>query len=107
MLYELRVYHAAPGKLAALDRRFADHALRLFERHGIRSIGYWTSAEEPDETLTYIVAFADLDERRRLWDAFGADPEWIAAKAESERDGTLVERSEISLLTPTAYSPLR
>jgi hypothetical protein len=107
VLYELRVYHAAPGKLPALDRRFADHALRLFERHGIRSVGYWTSAEPAGEALTYMLAWADPDERRRLWEAFAADPEWVAAKAESERDGPLVERAEISLLTPTAYSPLR
>lgn len=108
MLYELRVYHVVPGKLPALHARFADHALRLFEKHAIRSVGCWTAYIGPSsQTLTYMLAWEDLGERQRRWDAFSADPEWLAVKADTERDGPLIERAEVSILKPTDYSPLR
>ena len=107
MLYELRVYHAMPGKLPALDRRFADHAVRLFEKHGIEAVGYWTTYIGPASRLTYILAWGDLGERQRRWDAFASDPEWLEVKTESEKDGPLIERAEVTILKPTEYSPLR
>ena len=33
MIYEQRVYEALPGKMAALQDRFANHTIRLFEKH--------------------------------------------------------------------------
>ena len=107
MLYELRVYHAMPGKLSTLDARFADHAVRLFEKHGIEAVGYWTTYIGPANRLTYILAWDDLGERERCWDAFASDPEWLEVTTESEKDGPLIERSEVFILKSTEYSPLR
>ena len=108
-LYELRVYTAAPGKLDALHARFRDHTLRLFERHGIRSVGYWTGADGPErDKLYYLLAYPDRDAReRRLVRGIAKDPEFLQAVAASEKDGKLTAGTESILLAPTAYSPMR
>ena len=108
MIYEYRMYEAAPGKLEALNARFRNHTLEIFERHGIRNIGCWTaSVGDYSDRLIYIVAFEDVGQRERAWAAFRADPEWNRVSAESEADGPLVARVFNSLLSPTDYSPLQ
>ena len=108
MIYEYRVYEAAPGKLEALNARFRNHTLGIFERHGIRNIGYWTaSVGDYSDRLIYIVAFEDEGQRERAWATFRDDPEWNRVRAESEADGPLVARVFNSLLSPTDYSPLQ
>ena len=108
MIYEYRVYEAAPGKLEALNARFRNHTLGIFERHGIKNIGYWTaSAGDYSDRLIYIVAFEDEGQRERAWATFGDDPEWNRVRSESEADGPLVARVFNSLLSPTDYSPLQ
>lgn len=104
MLYEWRTYHAAAGKMDALHRRFAEHTCRLFDRHGIRQVGYFVpvAAEGP---LHYLLAYPDQVARDTAWTAFRADPQWQAAKADSEREGPLVERIDSVFLQATPYSP--
>lgn len=108
-VYELRVYKASPGKLDALHARFRNHTNKLFEKHGIEVIGYWTptEGEEAKDTLVYLVAFPSVEAQKKAWDAFRADPVWQKAKAESERDGVLVREVQSKNLKPTDYSPLR
>ena len=108
MIYEYRVYEAAPGKLPELHARFRDHTLRIFERHGIKNIGYWTSAiGDYSDRLIYIVAFESVEQRERAWASFSADPEWQRVVEESHRGGSLTARIFNTLLNPTDYSPLR
>ena len=108
MIYEYRVYEAMPGKLSDLNARFRNHTMKIFERHGIKNIGYWTSAVgDYSDRLIYIVAFEDQGQRERAWASFGADPEWQKARAESEANGPLVARVFNTLLNPTDYSPLK
>lgn len=108
MIYELRVYEAMPGKLPQLNVRFAHVTLPLFERHGIQALGFWVSYIGPSvNTLTYLLAWQDLGERQRRWDAFQADPEWQAARRASEQAGPLIERAQSLIMKPTAYSPLQ
>lgn len=108
-LYELRTYTAAPGKMDALHARFRDHTLRLFERHGIKSVGYWTGVDDGQrEKLYYLVAYPDREAReRRLVNGIAKDPEFLRAVAESEKGGTLTAGIESVLLAPTDYSPMR
>ena len=107
-MYELRTYHAAPGKLPALHDRFERHTLDLFAKHGIRPVGFWTCMIGPSaNTLTYLLAWENLSERERIWSSFASDPDWLAVRAETERGGVLVERAENAILAPTAYSLLR
>tara|TARA_B100000686_G_C16063403_1_gene605746 strand:- start:16 stop:354 length:339 start_codon:yes stop_codon:yes gene_type:complete len=108
MIYEYRVYEAMPGKLEELNRRFRDHTLGLFEKHGIKNVGYWTgSVGEYSDRLIYIIAFEDMQHRERAWMAFRKDPEWISVRASSESQGPLVSRVYNSILNPTDYSPLQ
>ena len=108
MIYEYRVYEAAPGKLEALNSRFRNHTLGIFERHGIKNIGYWTaSVGDYSDRLIYIVAFEDEGQRAKAWASFRADPEWNKVRSESEVDGPLTTRITNSILSPTDYSPLQ
>ncbi len=106
MLYEMRVYHCVPGRLPALNARMAGATLRLWAKHGIRQAGFFTDyiGDNCNTKLTYFLAWESLAERETKWNAFAADPEWIAARAESERDGPIVARVEASILMPTNYS---
>jgi hypothetical protein len=108
-LYELRVYTAAPGKMEALHARFRDHTLRLFERHGITNVGYWTGVEGDErDKLYYLVAYPDREGRERsLVNGIAKDPAFLKAVAESEKGGKLTSGIESVLLAPTDYSPTR
>lgn len=107
-VYELRTYHCNPGKLDALNARFANHTNRLFVKHGMTLVGYWTPIGEGEEdTLIYIIGHESRDAARKNWAGFVADPEWKEVAAESEKDGKIIEGIESVYLTPTDYSPLR
>ncbi|MGA7418448.1 MAG: NIPSNAP family protein [Acidimicrobiales bacterium] len=108
-VFELRTYHAAPGKFDALQARFRDHTCALFDKHGLTVVGFWTPQDGqglPAETLVYLLAFRDRNAADEAWSAFRADPEWIRAKAESEEQGVLTTAIESVFLTATDYSPL-
>jgi hypothetical protein len=108
MIYELRLYTPMPGKLPALLRRFADHTVKIWERLGIRPVGFWTTLiGQSNQQLTYMLAWESMAERERLWSAFVADAEWIAVVAESERDGPIVQNIANELLRPTGFSPMK
>jgi len=107
VIYELRIYTANPGKMGRLQARFRDHTTRLFERHGIKNVGYWTnSIGGRSDELWYILGFDNLAHREQAWAAFAADPEWRKVREESEKDGPLVHHLENRVLNPTDFSPL-
>jgi hypothetical protein len=108
MVYELRIYHAVPGRLPDLNNRFSTVTLKLWDRFGIRQVGFWTTLVGPsNNALYYLLEWESLAEREQQWNAFATNPEWLAARAETEKNGPLVERIENMLLTPTAYSRLK
>lgn len=108
-VFELRIYHAAPGKLDDLLARFRDHTTKLFERHGMTNVGYWTPTEEPlkGKTLYYVISHESREAAKRNWDAFRGDPEWKKVQTESEANGKLVERVESIFMEATDFSPLK
>ena len=108
-VYELRVYHAYEGKLEDLLRRFRDHTTKLFEKHGIKNVAYWTPTDEPlkGKTLIYILAHPSREAATANWKAFQDDPEWKAAKDASEKDGKIVDKVDSQFLLPTDYSPIK
>ena len=107
MVYELRVYHTYEGKLDDLLRRFREHTMRLFEKHGIHNVAYWTPIDEPlkGRTLFYILAHPSREAATANWDAFRNDSEWQAARDKSEANGKLVEKVESTFLSLTDFSP--
>jgi hypothetical protein len=108
-VFELRIYHAADGKMKALHARFRDHTSKLFKKHGMTIVGYWSplDGKEAEKKLYYMLAYPGKDEAQKSWKAFREDPDWIKAKKESEADGALVDKVESVYLNPTDYSPLK
>jgi hypothetical protein len=107
-VYELRVYHANPGKLDALHSHFRDHTCKLFQKHGMEIVGFWTPMDDKNgkgSRLYYMLAFPDSEAAKKSWGALRADPEWQKAKAEGEKDGALVNKVESTYLDATDYSP--
>lgn len=102
-VYELRTYTAAPGRMDDLLARFRDHTVRLFERHGIESVGYWTAQDSPD-TLVYLLRHRRAPED--AWADFKADPEWGSVRECSLERGPLTTEIASSLLTLTDFSPV-
>jgi NIPSNAP protein len=109
-LYELRTYTTLPGRLPALHKRFAEHTVKLFEKHGMKNEMYFTPTDDSrnalkENTLIYIVSHDNQEAADKSWKAFGADPDWIKARDESEKDGKIVQKVERVFMTLTDYSP--
>ena len=108
MIHELRVYRCVPGRLPALLNRFETITLKLWEKHGIRQAGFWTTLiGESNQDLHYLLAWESLAEREAKWNAFAADPEWLKARAETEKDGAIVAQVTNSILQPTGFSSVK
>lgn len=108
MLYELRIYRCMPGRLPDLNKRFEGVTLKLWEKHGIRPVGFWTTlVGESNQDLTYLLEWKDMAERERIWNGFMSDPDWLKARGESEKNGPIVAQITNSFLAPTAFSKLK
>jgi hypothetical protein len=108
-VFELRTYTAAPGKMQDLHARFRDHTCKLLEKHGMTLVGFWapTDPKGAEETLIYLVAHPGEAAAKKAWDEFRKDPDWIKAKADSEKNGPIVSKVEFRFLSPTDYSKLK
>ena len=106
-VYELRIYHTFEGKLDDLLRRFREHTMQLFEKHGIKNVAYWTPTDEPlkGKTLVYIIAHPSREAATSNWQAFRDDPEWQSVRDKSEANGKLVEKIDSTYLALTGFSP--
>jgi hypothetical protein len=108
MIYELRIYDCLPGRMPALLKRFNDHTLGLWDKHGIRQAGFFTTAVgESNNQLTYFLAWESMAERETKWSAFVSDPAWHKVRDDSERDGLILANISNQLLTPTAFSSVK
>ena len=106
-VYELRIYHVVPGKLDALLARFRDHTMKIFERHGMKNVAYWTPVDEPQKsnTLIYILEHPSRAAAVDNWKSFQDDPEWKKVKAKSEENGKLVDKVDSTYMSMTDFSP--
>ena len=108
MIYEMRVYRCVSGRLPDLLKRFETITLPLWEKHGIRQAGFWTTlVGESNQDLTYLLAWENLAERETKWAAFQVDPEWLRKRAETEANGAIVMNIVNQLLAPTTFSLIR
>lgn len=109
-LFEMRTYTTHPGKLEALHARFRDHTNKIFAKHGMTMIGYWTPdtpAGEEANTLVYILAYPDMAAREKAWTDFKSDPDWQAAYKASHEDGPIVKKVESKFMHATDYSLIK
>ena len=108
MILEMRVYRCLPGRMPALLKRFETATLKLWEKHGIKQAGFFTTlVGASHQELTYFLAWESLADREKKWAAFGADPDWISARAKSEEDGPIVSNIVNQLLVPTSFSSVK
>jgi hypothetical protein len=107
-VFELRVYHAVPGKLSALESRFRDTASKLLAKHDLKAVGYWVPEDAAawDNTFIYILAHPSREEAKKNWDAMHADPEF-QEMAKSERANQLVEKIDVTYMRSTDFSPMK
>lgn len=105
MIHELRIYTVAPGRMRDLLDRFQNTTLKIWARHGIRQVGFWTTLiGSSNQQLTYLLAWDSMAEREQKWKAFATDQEWIDTLAHTEMNGVLVSNVQNSLLQPTEFS---
>ena len=107
-VYELRTYTTLPGRLPALHQRFAEHTMKLFEKHGIRNEMYWilTDDARKDNTLIYLLSHESQEAAEKNWKAFQADADWIKVRDASEADGKILAKApERVFMRLTDYSP--
>jgi hypothetical protein len=107
-VFELRVYHAVPGKLPALESRFRGTASKLLAKHDLNAVGYWVPEDAPawDNTFIYILAHPSRVEAKKNWDAMRTDPEF-QVMAKSEQTDKLVEKVDSTYMRPTDFSPMK
>lgn len=108
-VFEIRTYHTLPGRLEALQKRFREHTLKMFEKHGMTNVGYWVPQDSPakDSTLIYVISHASREAAKANWAAFVADPEWKKIAADSQVDGKIIDRIESVFMEATDYSPIK
>jgi len=106
-VYELRMYHTPPGKMDTLKARFRDHTIEIFNRHHMKSVGYWQPEENPESLLIYVLEHPSRADGEKNWAAFNADPEWQKVKAASEANGKIVEKVDHWYMDPTDFSALK
>jgi hypothetical protein len=108
-VFEIRTYYCFPGRLDALNKRFREHTMRMFEKHGMTNVAYWTFQDSPakENTLIYVISHASREQAKANWAAFIADPEWKKIAEDSQKDGKIVEKIESVFVDATDYSPMR
>ena len=110
-VYELRTYTAPEGKLGELNSRFRNHTLRIFNKHGMKSVLYMTPQDAPNSqnTLIYVLAHKNREEAKKSWATFGADPEWVKVRTESEANGRLTTQGGVQsvFMDPADFSPMK
>ena len=108
-VFEIRTYHTFPGRLDALHKRFREHTMKMFEKHGMTNVGYWVPQDSParESTLIYVISHASREAAKANWAAFVADPEWKKVAEASQVDGKIVERIESVFMDATDYSPMK
>jgi len=99
MIYELRLYSVAPGRMADLHARLRDHVPPLFERHGLSCIGRWTGASGPRSPLfVYLIAHASFATREASWASLYSDPQWLAIRGNTNAGSEMIERYDLLFL---------
>lgn len=109
-VFELRTYHTLPGRLPNLLARFRDHTTALFEKHGMTNIGYWVPVDGQEgagNTLIYILAHESEEAAKKSFDAFRADPAWVKARNDSEKDGKIVDKVVSVMMRGTDFSKMK
>jgi NIPSNAP len=105
-VFELRIYHAVPGKLPVMESRFREKTSKILARHNLNVVGYWVADQAPDNSFVFLFSHESRDEAKKNWDAFRLDPEFQDV-AKSEQAEKTLEKADIIWLRPTGFSPMK
>jgi len=117
-VFELRQFTATGGNLDAINARLRQNITKVFDKHGVQSIGFWTAANPrpgAGATLVYLIGHKSAEAREKAFDAMRSDPAWVAAgKVSGEyadtpltaKDGKKDGKS-VMILRPANYSPMK
>src|ERR1700678_2460714 len=111
-VYELRIYHLNEGKQPRVLERFRSNEPAIFKPLGMLPVAYWTPTADPGNgelagrTLIYIVRHKSREAAREAWAKFKVDPEWVALKAETEKDGPFNIKNDSIFMQLTDFSPI-
>lgn len=108
-VFEIRTYTVAPGQLPLLHKRFRDHTMQLFEKHGMTNVVYFTPVDTAlsQTTLVYVLAYPNRDAATKAWADFRNDPEWKQVTAASDAEGLKVLKAQSLFVNPTDFSPMK
>jgi uncharacterized protein (DUF1330 family) len=109
-VYELRTYTAMPGKLEDVHKRFREHTLTIFARHGMKVVAFWGPTDKDkgsENKLIYVLEFPSREAATAAWAAFRQDPEWQKVSKASEENGKIVEKAESIFMKATDYAPVK
>jgi hypothetical protein len=105
-VFELRVYHAVPGKLLVMESRFRDKTSKILARHNLNAVGYWVPEDPSDNAFIFLLAHESREEATKNWDAMRVDPEFQEIVKSEQAEKTL-ERAEVTYMRPTDFSPMK
>ena len=107
-VFELRIYHTVPGKEPALEARFHDTTSKLLAKHDLKVVGYWVPQDAPagDNTFIFMLAHTSMEEAKKDWAAFAADPGFQEV-VKSEQAEKTVEKVDSTYMRPTDFSPMK
>ena len=103
-VFEWRTYETHEGKMGDLENRFKNHTMALFEKHGIKNVGYWMTE---DGKLTYLVKHESKEQAEKNWDAFRKDEDWQKAFKASRENGPIVKKITSEFLEAVEWSPMK
>jgi hypothetical protein len=106
-VFELRVYHALPGKLPALESRFRDKTSTILARHHLEVVGYWVAEDPSANSFIFIVASSSQEEEKKNWAAFAADPEFQQDVIKPEQAEKTVEKIDVTHMRPEDFSAIK
>ena len=110
-VFELRVYKTMPGKRDELANRFRDHTAAMFERAGMKNVGYFNAiiGDDVDDTFIYILAHPSRQARDEMWRELGTyeDFQELIVAVERDENRKLVDTIDMRLLEPTSYSDMK
>jgi len=104
--YELTVFMAKPGKLAAVHDWLRTHHENVFAKHGATNIAYFTpTGPNPDNQILTIHRYSSLPALLKTSRAIKADPLWQPMDTDLNTPESLLESATSIRLKPTDYSP--
>jgi hypothetical protein len=106
VIVDLRTYTMVPGRLQRFLELYEAEGFPVQKRHQGEPIAYFVTEIGPNNQVVHLWAYQSMADRETRRAALAKDPDWIAYRAKSAREGN-VQYQEDKIVRPTSFSPLR